>query len=111
MPAAPTSLKLALSTSVIQDGGAGFVEPGTGYVRQPITLSAPSHTEEFGTVVRNTNSIVFGPAVVAWATVVSVAVLDQDGNIILKGNLAAPKSAPVGDTFSLGVGTAEFNIV
>ena len=108
----PTGLKLALSTGTIQDDGTGFVEPAdAGYTRQDITLGDPIHTEATGTTVRNSIPAVFGPATVPWTNVRAAAILDQDGNIIIKGNFFAPRSAPVGDTLSFGVGTLEFSVV
>lgn len=110
MPAAPTGLSLALSTSIINDDGTGFVEPTTGYARIPVTLTAPVHTEGAGSVVRNVAGAVFGPATAPWAAVVAVAVLDQSGNILLKGILTAPKTAATGDALPFGIGTLEFNV-
>jgi hypothetical protein len=110
MPSAPTSLLLALSTTVIQDDGSQLTEPGGGYTRLPVTLTAPVHTQGSGTVVRNVSGAVFGPATVPWPAVVSVAVMDQSGNILLKGNLTAPKTAAVGDALPFGIGTLEFNV-
>jgi hypothetical protein len=110
MPTAPTGLFLALSTSPINDDGTGFVEPTAGYSRIPITLTVPVHTEGSGTVVRNAAGAVFGPATALWNAVVAVAVLDQSGNILLKGNLTAPKVAAAGDALPFGVGTLEFNV-
>jgi len=110
MPTAPTGLYLALSTSIINDDGTGFVEPTAGYTRIPMTLTTPTHSEGAGTVVRNVSGAVFGPATAAWAAVVAVAVLDQAGNILLKGSLTAPKTAAIGDALPFGIGTLEFNV-
>ena len=111
MPAAPSSLTLALSTTSILDDGSGFTEPGAGYSRQAVTLTTPVHTEGVGTIVRNANAIVFGPAATNWGTIVSLAVLDQTGTVVLKGNLTAPRACPSGDTISIGIGVVEFNVV
>lgn len=108
MPTPPSSLTVALSTSEIADNGSGFVEPTGGYVRQPVTLSSPVYVDGVGTVVRNAVPVVFGVSTQAWGTVRAAAILDQAGNIILKGTFAAPRSVPLGDTASFAVGALEF---
>ena len=110
MPTAPTSLTLALSTTVILDDGTQLTEPTTGYTRQPVTLSAPVHTEGVGTVVTNANAIIFGPAGASWGTIVAAAVLDQTGAVLFHGTFAAVRVTPLGDTASFGIGTLEFNV-
>ena len=110
MPPAPTSLTLALSTTVIRDDGTSFTEPTTGYTRQALTLSAPIFTEGAGSVVANSNAIVFGPASASWGTIVSAAVLDQTGAMLFHGEFAAVRAVPSGDTVSFGIGTLEFNV-
>lgn len=108
MPAAPTSLFLALSTSDIADDGTGFVEPTDGYVRQPVTMQPPVYINNIGTVIRNVNPVVFGAATASWGTVRAAALLDAAGNIILKGTFAAPRVVPAGDTCSFASGAVEF---
>lgn len=113
MPAAPISLEIALSTTSINDSGSNISEPGMsdGYSRQTITLTTPVHTENDGTRIANNNAIIFGPVTDnAWGTIVAAAVFDQAGNMIFKGDLAAPRVAPVGDTLSFGVDTVEFKV-
>lgn len=113
MPAAPTSLEIALSTSAINDDGSSISEPEAldGYSRQSITLTPPVHTENDGTRLANSNAIIFGPVVNnSWGTIAHAAVFDQAGNMLFKGQLAAQRSAPVGDTLSFGVDTVEFKV-
>jgi len=112
MPAPPASLFLALSTAPIKDDGIRLAEPqDTSYSRQPITLTAPVHAEATGTTVKNAVPAIFGPATVAWTRVQAVAIVDGSGNILVKGNLVAPRSAPIGDTLSFGINTLEFSVV
>ena len=114
MPAAPTSLQLALSRVSIDDGGTNIDEPENvnGYSRQTITLTAPVHTEGDGTRVSNDNAIIFGPiSNSGWGTIVAAAIYDQAGNMLFKGDLAAPRVGPVGDTLSFGVDTVEFKVL
>jgi hypothetical protein len=110
MPSAPSTLYLALSTTPVADDGTQLTEPSGGYSRQAVTLGAPVHTEGAGTVVSNTNALVFGPATATWGSVIYAAVLDQAGNVILKGPIPAPRSCAVGDTISLGIGVIQLNV-
>lgn len=113
MPTAPVTMELALSTVSLNDAGSNLTEPsGTdGYARQAITLVAPVHTEGQGTRVANVGAIIFGPVTNnSWGTIVAAAVLDQAGNVLFHGDLAAPRAAPVGDTMSWGIETLEFKV-
>lgn len=113
MPTAPVTLELALSTVSISDDGSNITEPGMsfGYARETITFSTPVHTENDGTRIANSNAIIFGPIVSSgWGTIVAAAVFDQAGNMIFKGDLAAPRVAPIGDTLSFGIDTVEFKV-
>ena len=113
MPTAPTTLTIALSTVSIDDDGANIAEPSgaNGYARQTITLTAPVHTEGAGTRVANAAPIVFGPVTNAtWGTLVAAAVYHNNGSMLFKGDFAAPRSAPVGDTISFGIETIEFKV-
>ena len=98
----------------LSDNGSNIAEPSilNGYARQAITLTAPVHTENAGTLVQNQNAIVF-PAVVnsTWGTIVAAAVFDAvSGEMLFEGNLVAPRNGPVGDTLSFGVGTLQFRV-
>lgn len=108
MPAAPTALFLALSTSEIADDGTGFVEPTGGYSRQAVTLQAPVYVPNVGTAIRNAAPVVFGTATASWGTIRAAALVDGAGNIILKGRFAAPRVVPSGDTCSFAAGAVEF---
>lgn len=113
MPAAPSGLVLALSRVSISDDGSNIDEPGIsfGYTRETINFTTPVHTENDGTRISNSNAIIFGPIVSSgWGTIVAAAVFDQSGNMLFKGDLAAPRVAPEGDTLSFGVDTVEFKV-
>lgn len=114
MPTAPASLELALSTVSISDDGSNIVEPAivNGYARQAITLTAPVHTENLGTLVQNSNAIVFPTVTTAtWGTIIAAAVFDAvGGEMLFEGDLVAPRNGPVGDTLSFGVGTLQFRV-
>lgn len=110
---APVSLTVALSTVTLTDSGSNLVEPPApdGYARQTITMVVPVHTEGAGTRIANSNALVFGPVVNnQWPTVVDAAVFDNSGNMLFKGPLIAPRTAPIGDTLSWGIETLEFKI-
>jgi hypothetical protein len=113
MDVAPTSLEVALSTVVIDDDGANIAEPNVlhGYARQVITFGAPVHTENAGTRIANDIALIFGPvSTTIWPTIVAAAVFDDSGNMVFKGELVSPRTAPIGDTLSFGIGTLEFKI-
>ena len=113
-PAPPTTLYIGLSTTVPKDNGTSFTEPtlAQGYTRQIVVLGAPVHVEGVGTTVTNTNALVFGPAATSnWPTVVAAGVFDQSGNLLFKGEFTVPRSAPIGDSLSFGVGTITFRVV
>jgi hypothetical protein len=113
MPTPPASLVVALSSTEILDDGTGLTEPPVlnGYGRQSVTLSAPVHTQGTGTKVSNQSALIFGPAVNSdWPTITHAAVLDDQGNLIFHGPVAAPRTNPDGDTLSYGVGTLQFNV-
>lgn len=113
MPTAPVSLELALSRVTLSDDGSNIDEPSVldGYARQAVTLTAPVHTENLGTIVQNQNAIVF-PTIInnSWGTIVAAAVFDIAGDLIFEGDLVAPRNGPVDDTLSFGVGTLQFRI-
>ena len=114
MPTAPASLELALSTVSISDDGSNIAEPAMvdGYARQVITLTAPVHTENAGTLVQNSNAIIF-PTVEnnSWGTIVAAAVFDGvGGEMLFEGDLVAPRNGPVDDTLSFGIGTLQFRV-
>lgn len=114
MPTAPASLELALSTVAISDNGSNIAEPSVlnGYARQSITLTAPVHTENAGSLVQNSNAIIFPTVTTAtWGTIVAAAVFDTvSGEMLFEGNLVAPRNGPVGDTLSFGIGTLQFRV-
>jgi hypothetical protein len=114
MPTAPASLELALSRVSLSDDGSNIDEPSVlnAYARQSITLTAPVHTENLGTIVQNQNAIVFPTITTAtWGTIVAAAVFDAvGGEMLFEGDLVAPRNGPVGDTLSFGVGTLQFRI-
>ena len=114
MPTAPASLELALSTVSISDDGSNIAEPAMvdGYARQVITLTAPVHTENAGTLVQNSNAIIF-PTIInnSWGTIVAAAVFDGvGGEMLFEGDLVAPRNGPVDDTLSFGIGTLQFRV-
>lgn len=114
MPTAAGSLELALSTVTLSDDGSNIAEPAMvdGYARQVITFTVPVHTENAGTLIQNSNAIIF-PTVInnSWGTIVSAAVFDAvGGNMLFEGDLVAPRNGPVGDTLSFGVGTLQFRV-
>ena len=109
MPTAPASLELALSTVSISDDGSNIAEPSVlnGYARQAITLTAPVHTENAGTLVQNSSPIVFPTITTAtWGTIVAAAVFDT---VSVWSSSAVPLivTAPLGASLTLATGPTE----
>lgn len=99
-PTRPTPpLVLALLTVLGTDSSAGTEVVGGGYARQTITLPAAA-----GGAASNTNLITVPdmPACV----VVGVEVYDSAGSSLrlYHGELSAPKTVNVGDTFQVAIG-------
>lgn len=102
----PASLRLALSTADPLMNGAGLSEPpgADGYARQVLTFGTEAFVNGTGTTVKNNAPIVFGPCTNNnWPPVTHVAVLSNTGQLLLKGQLAAPRVVSVGDSFSLAI--------
>ncbi len=89
----PTSLFLALYTVAETSSGGGTEVAGGGYVRVPVTFSAPS-----GFSSSNSGQVTFATPSVAWGQLVSAAVWDDvsGGNLLYFGDLATPKYVDVG---------------
>ena len=105
-PPTPVSLQIALSAGDPLMDGSGLVEPPgpDGYARQVLTLKAGVFTLGVGTLTSNDAPVVFGPAVNNdWPQVSHAAILDQAGNQLAQGLLAAPRTVTVGDTYSLAI--------
>lgn len=105
-PLAITSLDLALSAGDPLMDASALVEPtgGQGYTRETLTLGALAFVLGTGSTTKNTGSIVFGPCTnTDWPTVTHAAIVDQAGNVLVTGSLAAPRTVTVGDSFSIAV--------
>lgn len=113
LPAAPTSLELALSTTDPLADGSGLTEPpgADGYARQTLTFGAPTSTIGQGSKINNDAPVVFGPVVNNdWPTVTHAAIFDNSGNMLLHGELNVQRTAPVGDQVSLATNVIQFNM-
>lgn len=97
----PATIYLALFTAAPGEAGGGTEVSAGGYARQAITMGAPS--DGAGS---NTAPIVFGPASASWGTVTHFAVMDNSsgGNMLLYGDLTAPKPVGDGDTLTFATG-------
>lgn len=77
----PSSIEMALSTTVISDDGTGITEPiGNGYARQTVTFAASS-----GGSKANSADVDF-VATGDWATIVATAFYDQSTNMLAYDN-------------------------
>jgi len=113
MPAAPISLHLALSTVDPLDDASAMAEVTTadGYLRQEVTLTAPSIDVDTGTTLALAGPVVFGPAVIHdWPQVTHAAILDQTGSPVLVGSLASPRILNIGDSLPMTSSTLQLVI-
>jgi hypothetical protein len=102
MPAAPASLRLALSTADPLDTGAGLVEPGGGYTRQPITFGAITVNESPGVSMSN-NAVISFTAMPA-VTITHVAIYTVGGVMLWYAPVDSVKATQAGSTFDFIAG-------
>ena len=113
MPAAPSSLHLALSVRDPLIDGSDLLEVTTadGYLRQEITLTPPVADPDEGTSLGLAAPVVFGPAVIHdWPQITHAAVVDQDGMPLLIGALASPRILDIGDSLPMTSSTLQLVI-
>lgn len=107
----PSALEIRLHTADPLDDYSGAAEVvGNGYVKQAITLGAPSSVVGTGTTVVNSGNIIFGPAVTAaWGSISHWSIHGSAGdtNFYFKGAFLAVKTVNVGDGYSIPDGTLE----
>ena len=105
MPAAPTTVYLALSTADPLDDGSGLAEPvGGGYARQAVTFGAVS---QVGGRAQHTNSAQIDfTATAAWGLITHAALFDavSGGNMLKHNSIDTPRNIGSGDTFSVLTG-------
>jgi len=102
-PAAPTSLRLALSKADPTQAGLGIVEPVTNYTRLPITFSTPVSSPT-GTSILSNGPYIFGPANAAWGFITHCAVLTSTNSQLFQGPITVPRSVNVDDSFAVPTG-------
>jgi hypothetical protein len=102
LPTAPVSLRLALSTANPLDTGAGLVEPGGGYTRQPISFGPITVNESPGVSMSNSGVISFPgmPAV----TITHVAIFTIGGVMLWYAPVDSVKATQAGSTFDFIAG-------
>ncbi|MFO8006183.1 MAG: hypothetical protein R6V05_00440 [Candidatus Brocadiia bacterium] len=93
----PSPLYLALSTANPTDDGTGLSEPSGGSYSR-VSVSAGDWTAASGGAVQNATAIEFPRATASWGVVSDVAWMDAatEGNVLLHGTLALPKTIPAG---------------
>lgn len=114
MPAAPTLMHLAVSTTAITRDGNGITEPllGQNYLRQVITFDAAIPSPGVGTALTIGNAVIFGPASTSpWAQIVHGAFVDgSSGTLYAFGPLASPRTVQIGDSLPIPAGSASILI-
>jgi hypothetical protein len=94
----PTTIYVALFTTLPADDGTGGVEvSGGSYGRQSVTFNAPS-----GGQVTNNGAVTFPTATASWGTVVGMGLYDAAvaGNLLYYANLTSSKVVDSGDQLS-----------
>lgn len=94
----PTTIYVALFTTLPADDGTGGVEvTGGSYARQSVTFAAPS-----GGSVANSGAVTFPTATASWGTVLGMGLFDavSGGNLLYFGALATSKTVDNGDQIS-----------
>lgn len=112
MPAAPTEIKLELSTADPLRSGAGLAAPSgsNGYVSQAFEFDVPSFLSGTGTTFANVSPIIFGPAnTLSWGAISHAAVF-SGANMLIYGPLSTPKSVAVGEGIGFGSGSLSLTI-
>jgi hypothetical protein len=118
---APSNLYVALFTSSaslaeLETGTLTNEVSGNAYNRVTIACSTGNWDATSGTdgTTKNTNAIIFPTATPSgWGTIQYAAVMDTatpgTGNILIYGELGAPKTINVSDTFAFNAG--DFTVV
>lgn len=110
MPAAPQTLKLALSGVDPGDDGSAITEPtNAGYLRQTVTFTAAPYAGG-GTLLTLVAPAIFGPNTGPdpWATMGFGALFDENNHFLVGGPLGVQRTCPKDDTISFGAGTVQF---
>lgn len=124
---APTTLGIALVTSVPTDADTGATiqeVTGAGYARVAVPPSPSNWVSSNGTTTgpstgavgatNNANNIIFSTAQENWGTVVAVVILDGltigTGNIIFWGSLTTPITVHINEIFQFQTGQLQIQI-
>lgn len=101
----PSTVAVALSTTVPTDAGNVTEPSGNGYARV-ITTGATWNASADGTI-SNAQDITFPEATGSWGTIVGFAIYDAttSGNMLVHGTLDQTKSIGAGDTAKFAGGT------
>jgi hypothetical protein len=94
----PTTIYVALFTTLPADDGTGGVEvSGGSYARQAVTFAAPSSG-----AVANSGAVTFPTATASWGTVLGMGLFDavSGGNLLYFGALVTSKTVDSGDQIS-----------
>lgn len=104
---------LALYTVAPSETSPGEEVPAeaTGYSRQEIVFSTPYVPEgSTATVVSNTNTVSFGPALSNWGIIEGGAIFDDMGQMLVYGVLTHPQAITEGNKIEFGPGAVEIGL-
>ena len=101
---------VALFTVAPTDAGGGTEVTGGSYAR--VQTAGADWAAASGGAITNAEDIVFPTASASWGEIVAAALMDASsgGNMLIWGDLAAPKTVGEDDTFSLPAGNIDFTL-
>lgn len=107
MPAAPTSVFVALATAAPSEGSSTVAEPAVsdGYSRTQVTFGAVQVGGDTSSI-SNSADVEFGPATADWGAITHFAIFDAatGGTMLRHAPLSAPVSINNGDSATFAVG-------
>lgn len=102
------STYIALFTAAPTDAGGGTEVSGGSYARVQVTAWDTAS----GGATANTNAVTFTTASASWGEIVAFAIMDAatTGNMLVWGDLTAPKTVGSGDTAEFAAGAIDITL-
>ncbi len=103
----PSTVYIALYTTVPTDAGGGVEVSAPSYTRKSVTNNATNWPAAAGGVKTNGSDIVFATAAESWGTIVAFGIFDavSAGNLLYWGTLTSSRLIDAGDTAFFRLGT------
>lgn len=102
MPIAPSSLEIGLYISDPKDDNSGTEVSGAGYARQVFTFNATDTTVGIGSISKNSNLIVWGPAGELWGNITHWGIFSADTHaLLLHGSFTTAHQVLAGGSYNI----------